>query len=65
MARRRFQARVSEESHRGWWKLRRASGCRISPLVEAIGLALDESLDWIPDEVIERARDIDDDRYSR
>ena len=61
----RVSARVSDESRRGWERATFAHGCTFSALVEALGLALDERGWDPPADVVERAQQIDRERFSR
>lgn len=61
----RVSARVSDEARRGWERAATVNGCTFSALVEALGLALHEHQWEVPPDVVERARKIDRERYSR
>lgn len=61
----RFQARLSDEAHRGWERVATNHGITYSALLEALGQALDEGTYRIPEVTIEAARAIDVDRRNR
>lgn len=60
---RRTTVRLSEEARRGWWKAKR--GQSFTAVVEAVGRALDDGTLELPDEVLETARQVDDERHTR
>ena len=61
----RLSARVSDNARRGWDRASSRHGCTFTALIEALGLAVDERQWDVPAEVVERAQQIDRDRFSR
>jgi len=61
----RLSARVSDNARRGWDRAAVGHGVTFTALIEAMGLAMDERGWDVPDELVDRARQIDRDRFSR
>ncbi len=60
------QARLTEESYWAWERLLTRRGVTYTTLIEALGELLDQGDDtWLPDSAVERARQLDRQRYSR
>jgi hypothetical protein len=59
------QARLTESSYAAWERLLTRRGVTFTTLIEALGELLDQGVDWVPEEAIQRARQIDRQRHSR
>lgn len=64
-ARRAVYLRLTDDARQGWDRIVETEGVSLTALVEAVGLALHERRELIPQEIIARARQIDYERGSR
>lgn len=61
----RLSARVSDDAKRGWDRKAAEHGCTFTALIEALGLGFDGRTVGLPEELVEQARRIDRERFSR
>jgi hypothetical protein len=57
--------RLTDASAQAWDRLCTRRGVTLTALLEALGQLAAEGETWVPDDAVERARDIDRDRRSR
>lgn len=58
-------ARLTETSYAAWERTLTRRGITFTTMIEALGELLDQGVDWVPEEAVERARQLDRERYSR
>jgi hypothetical protein len=57
--------RLTDDAAAGWDRLCTRRGVTMTALIEALGRSLNEGEEWVPDDAIRRAREIDRERRSR
>lgn len=58
-------ARLTDEAAEAWDRLCTRRGVKYTALIEILGQMLREGVDWVPDDAIRRARELDHERHSR